>query len=200
MNTSKRVRMKRRERGAELVELALVLPILALLAAGVVDFANGWRTRQILANAARDGARLGASTSYLDLTYSNPNSIQTICQQVANYLIQAGLNPAFMGISGTTASAVTTGCSTPGTVGGTSSTVPSAYTYYVTYSTGTYGLKIEPMAKIPSGCGGIGDACIPSTRITLTYPYTWTTMGSSFFSSGTNSTIPIQVYSTMPNL
>ena len=197
MNTRKRVRMGRRERGAELMELALVLPILALLAAGVVDFANGWRTRQILANAARDGARLGVNTSYLDLTDANPNSIQSICQQVANYLIQAGLNTAFMGFSGNTASAVSTGCSSFGTVAGSSGSVPIAYTYYKTG--GPFGLKIEPQVLIPSGCGTVGNACIPSTRVTLTYPYTWTTMGSSLFSNGLNSTIPIQVYSIISN-
>ena len=187
--------MGRRERGAELFELAVILPFLLILVAGVVDFAQGWNLRQILANAARDGARLGSDTPYLDLTYSSPQSIQDICQQVADYLIQANVNPAFMGITGTSSSAVTTGCSSPQTTVNSAGAVTVA-TYY---SSGTYGLKIEPELQVPTGCGGVGDTCIGSTRVTLIYPYTWTTMGTSFFGNGLNSTIPIQVYSTMSN-
>ncbi len=185
--------MGRRERGAELFELAVILPFLLVLVAGVADFAQGWNLRQVLANAARDGARLGSNTSYLDLTYSSPNSIQSICQEVANYLIQANVNPSFMGINGTSSSAVTNGCSSPRTTVNSAGAVTAA-TYY---SSGTYGLKIVPELPVPTGCG-TGVNCIPSTSVTLTYPYNWT-MGTSFFGSGANSTIPIQVYSVMSN-
>jgi Flp pilus assembly protein TadG len=202
MNLRKRVRTGRHERGTELLELALVLPMVLLLLAGVVDFAQGWNLRQILANAARDGARLGSTTNYSDLTYSNPQSIQEICQQVADYLIQENVNLAFMGISGTSSSAVQTGCSSSQTTAN-SSGVTIAWAYYASGSNGTYGLKIEPQLQVPppgSTCGSTV-ACITSTRVTLTYPYTWTTMGSSgYFGSGLSSTIPLTAYSVMSDL
>lgn len=45
------------ERGASLVELALVLPMLLLLILGVLDLARGYRTYTVLVNAAQSGAQ-----------------------------------------------------------------------------------------------------------------------------------------------
>lgn len=196
------------ERGSQLVELALVLPLLAVLTAGVADFAQAWNARQILANAARDGARLGASQVQLDLDNTPPPSIEYICQQVADYLIQGNVNPAFMGISGTSSSDVTSGCSNPLTVANPSgSVVPEAWTYYESGT--TYGLKIERQVNVPasgSTCGpALGVTCIQSTRVTLTYPYNWSfgfnhIIGLFGVTSTYASTITIEVYSTMPDL
>ena len=47
----------RDERGGALVEFALVLPLLMLVLMGMVDFAQAWHTRHVLADAAREGAR-----------------------------------------------------------------------------------------------------------------------------------------------
>ncbi len=49
--------MARNERGSELVELALLLPLLALLLGGAVDLGLGIRTAIVLQNASREGAR-----------------------------------------------------------------------------------------------------------------------------------------------
>lgn len=186
------------ERGAQLLELALVLPMLLVLVAGVVDFANAWNVRQILANAARDGARLGATQSTLDLTDTSPASIQAICQQVASYLVSEHVSLAFMNMS---SSSISGGCASPGVVMGANSTgAPAAWTYY---STGTYGLKIERTVNVPSTCGG-AVTCIVSTRVTLTYPYNWAfgfgRLVQLIGGSSYPSTISIQVYSTMADL
>lgn len=47
----------RHERGASIVELALVLPVLLLLILGVLDLGRGFRTYSVLANAAQAGAQ-----------------------------------------------------------------------------------------------------------------------------------------------
>lgn len=47
-----------RERGQGLVEFALVLPFLLFLLLGIVDFARGWFSYQVLTDAARRGARM----------------------------------------------------------------------------------------------------------------------------------------------
>jgi Flp pilus assembly protein TadG len=47
----------RRHRGQDLVELALILPVFALLTMGVVDLGRIFYTYEALANAAREGAR-----------------------------------------------------------------------------------------------------------------------------------------------
>jgi Flp pilus assembly protein TadG len=55
--------MRKSERGANLAEAALVLPLLALLLAGVIDLGRAFQTWIVITNAARDGARTGARIS-----------------------------------------------------------------------------------------------------------------------------------------
>jgi Flp pilus assembly protein TadG len=51
-------------RGAELVEFALVLPLLLVLIAGIVDFALMFQAFEVVTNAAREGARLRVLPGY----------------------------------------------------------------------------------------------------------------------------------------
>jgi Flp pilus assembly protein TadG len=53
---------RRRERGVQVVELAITLPLLCFLIFAIIDGADFVRTHVILNNAAREGARMGAST------------------------------------------------------------------------------------------------------------------------------------------
>jgi Flp pilus assembly protein TadG len=50
----------RSERGAELIEFALVFPLLLLLVLGMVDFGFLFQRYEVLTNAAREGARMAA--------------------------------------------------------------------------------------------------------------------------------------------
>jgi Flp pilus assembly protein TadG len=54
----------RSARGAELIELALVLPILLLMFAAVVDFALMFQRYLVVSNAAREGARIAVLPGY----------------------------------------------------------------------------------------------------------------------------------------
>ena len=58
-------RRKHRERGQSLVETAVVLPILLLLLAAIIDFGRAFDAYIILTNAAREGARFGATNPEL---------------------------------------------------------------------------------------------------------------------------------------
>lgn len=49
-----------RDRGAAMVELALVLPVLVLLLVGIVEAGRAYGANVALQGAARDGARLAA--------------------------------------------------------------------------------------------------------------------------------------------
>lgn len=51
----------RGERGAALVELAVVVPLLALILVGTIDFGRVFRTAMVVTNAARAGALAGGS-------------------------------------------------------------------------------------------------------------------------------------------
>jgi Flp pilus assembly protein TadG len=52
------------ERGTALVELALVLPLLLVVIAGIVDFGFAFQRYEVITNAAREGARLGSLPGY----------------------------------------------------------------------------------------------------------------------------------------
>ena len=72
----------RSERGAELIEFAIVVPILLLLISGIVDFGMMFRTYEAVTNAAREGARVGVLPGYA------PADVQA---RVNAYLGAAGL-------------------------------------------------------------------------------------------------------------
>jgi Flp pilus assembly protein TadG len=56
----------RSERGAELVEFALVLPLLLVLIGGIIDFGFLFQRYEVVTNAAREGARLRSLAGYTD--------------------------------------------------------------------------------------------------------------------------------------
>jgi Flp pilus assembly protein TadG len=61
----RRLRVRARsERGAEIIELAIVSPIFALLIAAMFDFGFLFRNWEVVTNAAREGARVGILPAY----------------------------------------------------------------------------------------------------------------------------------------
>ena len=75
----------RSERGAELIEFALVLPLLLLLIAGVVDFGMMFQSYEVVTNAAREGARVGVLPGY---------NVPDVQARVDAYLAASGLTGA----------------------------------------------------------------------------------------------------------
>ena len=56
----------RSERGAELIEFALVVPLLLFIIMGLVDFGFMFQRFQVVTNAAREGARIAVLPGYAD--------------------------------------------------------------------------------------------------------------------------------------
>jgi Flp pilus assembly protein TadG len=54
----------RSNRGAELIELAFVLPLLIVVIAGIVDFGFMFQRYLVVTNAAREGARIAVLPGY----------------------------------------------------------------------------------------------------------------------------------------
>ena len=52
------------ERGAELIEFALVFPLLLLVTLGIIDFGLLFQRYEVLTNAAREGARVSVLPGY----------------------------------------------------------------------------------------------------------------------------------------
>ena len=72
------------ERGSVLVEFALVVPILLVIFAGIVDFGLMMQRREVVTNAAREGARIAVLPGY-DLP-----DVQARVNEYLNDGIQAG--------------------------------------------------------------------------------------------------------------
>jgi Flp pilus assembly protein TadG len=80
--------------GAAAVELACVLPLVALLLFGVLDIGRMVEVEQLLNNAARDGGRLAAVGSTLDPTTGNQVDYYAsdVTNLVQGYLANNGIN------------------------------------------------------------------------------------------------------------
>jgi Flp pilus assembly protein TadG len=81
----KAMRAKAGDRGSELIELAIVLPILLVVFAAIVDFGFLFQRYEVITNAAREGARIGVLPGY---------STADVTDRVEDYLDAAGLNSA----------------------------------------------------------------------------------------------------------
>src|SRR5438045_8465064 len=71
----------RSDRGAEIVEFALVLPLLLLLGLGICDFGLMFQRYEVVTNAAREGARAAATGASND----------QVVGLVGQYLVAGGL-------------------------------------------------------------------------------------------------------------
>jgi Flp pilus assembly protein TadG len=58
------MRTVRSERGAVLIEFALVFPLLLLVTLGIIDFGLMFQRYEVLTNAAREGARVSVLPGY----------------------------------------------------------------------------------------------------------------------------------------
>jgi Flp pilus assembly protein TadG len=53
-----RTKLRRNERGTALLETAITIPIILLIAVAIFEFGRAYQTWQVLTNAAREGARI----------------------------------------------------------------------------------------------------------------------------------------------
>lgn len=77
------------DRGAELVEFAIAMPLMLLLMAGIVDFGLLFQSYEVVNNAAREGARLAVLPGY------DVNNYLAARTRVANYIAAGGARGTF---------------------------------------------------------------------------------------------------------
>lgn len=70
------------ESGAELIEFAIVFPLLLLVMLGIIDFGLLFQRYEVVTNAAREGARVATLPGYAD---------EDVTWRVEQYLDAAGL-------------------------------------------------------------------------------------------------------------
>lgn len=77
-------RVKVDDTGSELIEFALVVPLLLLIVAGIVDFGFMFQRYEVVTNAAREGARIASLPGYTPAD---------VTERVRAYLTAGGLTP-----------------------------------------------------------------------------------------------------------
>ncbi|TMF53823.1 MAG: hypothetical protein E6I22_09950 [Chloroflexi bacterium] len=84
----------RRRAGQSLVEMALVLPVLAFLTFGLLDFGRAYYYQVSITNAAREGARTAILNIYVGPLTPTCTSSNTIVGAVNTELQGTGITPA----------------------------------------------------------------------------------------------------------
>jgi Flp pilus assembly protein TadG len=82
---TRRRRIGANDQGAELIELAIVLPIFLLIIMGIVDFGFLFQRYEVVTNAAREGARVGVLSDFTAAQVQN---------RAKDYLKASGLTAA----------------------------------------------------------------------------------------------------------
>jgi Flp pilus assembly protein TadG len=138
-------RRRPRSRGQALVEFALVIPLFLLLLAGMIDFGIGLYSYMTVQNAARDGARLGATAC---------SAVPCTAPITARVLAASGLNPTVTVVCRAASNNAVVPCSpklvSPPTAGvqkGDSITVTADYTYRMIWPL-TFGTQIPMTANV----------------------------------------------------
>lgn len=141
--------------GAQIVELAITLPVLVGLWYGTFDFGQAFNLKQKLSDATREAARFASNQSTSDLTNPTPQSIIDVRNLVSAYLKANNVNDC-----GLATAAATQG---------------PTYTWVMTATgcpAGSLVLTINRGKIISIGSGSTA-VTLEATQVDLTYPYQW---------------------------
>jgi Flp pilus assembly protein TadG len=168
----RKIHTPNKERGSQVAELALALPLLCLIVFAIIDGADVVRAHILLNNAAREGARMGASLYCPTCATSAkvPATQNYVLQYVTSETNGLGIGPN--GKDGW--------CSASQLSAGNITVNPNvSYTY-----------------SDPSNPSGTSAVC--ATQVAIDYPYTFCYV--SKFTGGLSSTITLHTEATFYNL
>jgi Flp pilus assembly protein TadG len=149
--------------GSEILEFAISLPLLLVVAVGVFDFGSAFTVKQKVGNIALQGARFASNQPTTDLSVAGacgtPASICSVRDVVEANLVASKLNDCGLATvngagSGTLAWTFTANAGCGGTL---TLTIERGYVYTAT-------LPAPPFQA---------NYTIEGTRVTLNYPYRW---------------------------
>ena len=143
--------------GSQILELAVSVPLLAVLMIGIIDFSSAFSLKHKLDIAVQEGARVGSSQPMVDISNSAPLSTIAIRDAVAGYLNAMGVNDCGLAAAATNAP------------GGTSGLVWTYTANTGCSGSGTVTLTIDRGATFQT-TGGIR---IEALQVAISYPYQW---------------------------
>lgn len=139
---------------AQIVELAISLPLLLVFVVGIYDFGQAFNLKEKLNFAARDAARFASTQPTSDLSQSSPLSVVAIRDLVDADLIAEGVNDCGLGAIASAGTLIWTA----------TGTCPNSATFTLTIDRGVV---------VPPAPGAAQPVQQISTHIDLQYPYQW---------------------------
>src|ERR1700737_996674 len=138
---------------SQIVELAVSLPLLAVIVVGLTDFSGAFNTKFKLSNAVREGARFASNQSTADLSNPPPPPISAVRDVVDSDLVAVHINDC-----------------------GLSAASPSKAGLIWTYTAntgcpGTLTLTIDRGSVFVTTAGT--PVTVEATHVTIQYPYQW---------------------------
>ena len=176
----------RDDRGAQLVEFAVTLPLMMVFVVGIFDFSGAFTLKQKLTNAARDAARAAAAEPASDLGSTLPMSVNDAFLAVDNYLAANKINDC--------------GITTPGSKSGLTYTFTasaSGCSLKLTINRGYYFPQTSaalPSVTCTSQAPGSGTAVV-GTCVSIQYSYPWR-FGRVASLLGSAATLPTKISGT----
>lgn len=138
----------RSQRGAELIEFALIFPLLLLVMLGIVDFGFMFQRFEVLTNATREGARVAVLPGY-----SDADTVLRVC----SYLSSGGVPTTTCGTTNPTIAVSNTTLAMAG--GGTLQMKRVAVTYTHAY------MFVGPIISLIGG--GSFNTNVPITTVAV---------------------------------
>ena len=154
-------RSRSKSRGSQILEFAIVLPLMVALVVGIFDFGQAFSMRQKLNFAARDAARFGSTQPTNDLSQALPLSVTAIRDLADSDLVASGINDCGLGAIKQTGTLVWTAT---GTCAGSSTFTLTIDRGFLTPPTSQSGLAVP---------GTAATLRLISTHISISYPYQW---------------------------
>jgi Flp pilus assembly protein TadG len=165
-------RLGREDRGAQLVEFAVALPLLVVFVVGIFDFSGAFTLKQKLTNVARDAARAAAADPSNDVSVGAvappPVSVAAAFQVVNNYFVANKLNTCGVSSSPTSSGLTWTYSGTTGGCppGGLTIVINRGY-----YFPASAGATIANVSCQPQSAGSL--TAVLSTCVSIQYAYQW---------------------------
>ncbi len=140
--------------GAQIVELAVALPLLLVFVVGIYDFGQAFNTKEKLNFAARDAARFASTQPTSDFSQNSPPSVIAIRDLVDADLVAESINDCGLGAIAPAGTLVWTA----------TGTCPNGATFTLTIDRGVV---------VPAAPGAVQQVQQISTHVDLQYPYQW---------------------------
>ena len=180
----------RDDRGAQLVEFAVTLPLMMVFVVGIFDFSGAFTLKQKLTNAARDAARAAAAEPSNDLSNTLPMSVNDAFLAVDNYLATNQINDCGVTNSGSksgltwTFTASGNGCASPGL----KLIINRGYYFPQTGA-------VLPSVTCTAQAVSSAQTAIVGTCVSIQYPYAWR-FGRVASLLGSATSLPTQISAT----